>query len=626
MQSTSSSPRGLALLTLGALGIVYGDIGTSPLYALKEAFGGSHAVPVTAANILGILSLIFWSLVLIVVIKYLTFVLRADNQGEGGVLSLLALLARGNGEKDSRRPIIIAAGLFGAALLFGDGIITPAISVLSAVEGLEVAAPGLERLVVPLTIAILVGLFLVQKRGTAGIGRLFGPVMVVWFACLAVLGLTGILGQPSVLGAVDPRHAIQFFAVNRGLGFLALGTVVLVVTGVEALYADLGHFGIRPIRLGWYAVVFPALLLNYFGQGALLLGDPGAVVNPFFQLVPAWGLYPMVALATVATVIASQALISASFSITRQAVQLGYFPRVTIVHTSASAAGQIYIPEMNAALMIGCIALVIGFRESTNLAAAYGMAVVGTMTITTVLFYFVAREVWGWSAVRAGALGGLFLAVDLAFLSANAVKITHGGWLPLIVAAVVYALMTTWKSGRARLEADLRSRTLPLDLFLADIARSCPVRVPGTAVIMTRESDGVPPVLLHHFKHNKVLHEDVVLLSVVSRNVPVVPDAARVEIRDHGQGFHRIVARYGFMETPDIPALLAPCRSAELDFPPLGTTFVLGRETLLVTGRPGMARWRKHLFALLARNARPATAFFNIPPNRVVELGTQLEL
>lgn len=524
--------------------------------------------------------------------------------------------------------MILAAGLFGAALLFGDGIITPAISVLSAVEGLEVATPRFEPLVVPLTIAILVGLFLVQKRGTAAVGGLFGLVMLAWFACLAALGLAGILSQPAVLGAVDPRHVVQFFAANRGLGFLALGAVVLAVTGVEALYADLGHFGVRPIRLGWYAVVFPALLLNYFGQGALLLGDPGAVRNPFFELVPNWGRYPMVALATAATIIASQALISAAFSLTRQAVQLGYFPRVTIVHTSAQASGQIYIPEINAALMFGCIALVIGFRESTNLAAAYGMAVVGTMTITTLLFHFVTREIWGWSPVRAAALAGVFLAVDLAFLGANMVKIAHGGWFPLFVAGLFYALMTTWKTGRARLEANLRARTLPMELFLADVAGSRPKRVPGTAIFMTRDAEGAPPVLLHHFKHNKVLHEKVVLLSVVSRSVPEVHGDSRVEIADLGEGFYRAVARYGFMETPNIPDVLAQCRVLEpaLEFRPLDTTYVLARETLLVTGRSGMARWRKHLFAFLVRNARPATTFFNIPPNRVIELGAQVEL
>ncbi|HYO45964.1 MAG TPA: potassium transporter Kup [Gemmatimonadota bacterium] len=628
MKSKQDSPRGLALITLTALGVVYGDIGTSPLYALKEAFGGAHALPATEANVLGVLSLVVWSLVLVVVIKYLTFVLRADNKGEGGILALLALLMERNRNGARRRAVIVTAGLFGAALLYGEGIITPAISVLSAVEGLEVAAPGLHSLVVPLTIGILVPLFLVQKHGTARIGRLFGPVMFVWFASIAATGLAEILERPAVLAAVDPRHALRFFAANRWIGFLALGAVVLVFTGVEALYADLGHFGRRSIRLGWYAVVFPALLLNYFGQGALLLNAPGAVRNPFFELVPAWGRYPMVALATLATIIASQALISAAFSLTRQAVQLGYFPRVNIVHTSASAMGQIYIPEINAALMIGCIALVVGFQEATNLAAAYGMAVVGTMTMTTILFFFVARRVWKWPLLPVVLLVGLFLIVDLAYMGANSVKLLNGGWLPLAVAGIVYALMRTWSTGRARLEASVRERTLPMDLLLADISRGRLTRVPGTAVIMTRESEGAPPVLLHHLKHNKVLHERVLLLSIVSRNIPQVQGQARVTVEDLGHGFYRAIAGYGFMETPDIPDLLSQCVALEptLEFRPLDTTFILARDTILVTNRSGMARWRKHLFAFMARNNLRATAFFNIPPNRVLELGAQVEL
>ncbi|MGH7565973.1 MAG: potassium transporter Kup [Gemmatimonadota bacterium] len=628
MKSKADTPRGLAILTLTALGVVYGDIGTSPLYALKEAFGEKHGVAVTEANVLGVLSLVLWSLVLVVVIKYLTFVLRADNEGEGGILALLALLTGSNRNGVRRRAVILMAGLFGAALLYGDGIITPAISVLSAIEGLEVAAPGLQPLVVPLTIGVLVALFLVQKHGTARIGYLFGPVMLVWFACIAATGLAEILNRPSVLAAADPRHALRFFVANRWVGFLALGAVVLVITGVEAMYADLGHFGRRSIRLGWYAVVFPALLLNYFGQGALLLNEPGAVRNPFFELVPTWSRYPMVALATMATIIASQALISAAFSLTRQAVQLGYFPRVTIVHTSVHEAGQIYVPQINAALMIGCIALVVGFQESTNLAAAYGMAVTGTMTITTVLFYFVTRRIWKWRLLPAVLVVGLFLIVDLAYLGANSVKILHGGWFPLVVAGIVYALMTTWKTGRTHLEASLRERTLPLDLLLADVARSSLTRVPGTAVIMTRDSEGAPPVLLHHLKHNKVLHEKVLLLTIVSRNIPHVGDTQRFTLEDLGAGFYRAIAGYGFMETPDIPELLNKCRAREptLELRPLDTTFLLARDTILVTGRPGMSRWRKHLFAFMARNNLRATAFFNIPPNRVLELGAQVEL
>jgi KUP system potassium uptake protein len=628
MKSREDSPRGLGFITLTALGVVYGDIGTSPLYALKEAFSETHGIAATEANVFGVLSLVLWSLVLVVVIKYLTFVLRADNKGEGGILALLALLTERNRNGVRRRAVILTAGLFGAALLYGEGIITPAISVLSAVEGLEVDAPNLRPVIVPLTIGILVSLFLVQKHGTARIGNLFGPVMLVWFASIAATGLAEILNRPAVLAAADPRHALRFFGANRSIGFLALGAIVLVFTGVEALYADLGHFGRRSIRLGWYAVVFPALLLNYFGQGALLLNEPGAVRNPFFELVPEWGRYPMVALATLATIIASQALISAAFSLTRQAVQLGYFPRVNIVHTSATTAGQIYIPEINAALMIGCIALVLGFKESTNLAAAYGMAVVGTMTMTTVLFYFVARRVWKWRLLPVVLLVGQFLIVDLAFLGANSVKILHGGWLPLAVAGIVYALMTTWKTGRARLEANVREQTLPMDLLLSDIARSRPARVQGTAVIMTRDSEGAPPVLLHHLKHTKVLHDQILLLSIVSRNIPHVEGQARLHVEVLGHGFYRAIAAYGFMETPDIPDLLNQCLAREptLEFRPLDTTFILARDTILVTGRSGMWRWRKRLFAFMARNNVRATAFFNIPPNRVLELGAQVEL
>jgi KUP system potassium uptake protein len=628
MESGTGSPRRLALVTLTAIGVVYGDIGTSPLYALKEAFDPKHGLSVTPENVLGILSLVLWSLILVVVVKYLTFIVRADNDGEGGILALLALLTERNHTGAGRRFVVLAAGLFGAALLYGDGVITPAISVLGAIEGLEVAAPTLHPLILPLTIAILVGLFLVQKHGTARIGNLFGPVMLVWFFSIAAAGLAEILRSPAVLTAADPRHAVSFFAANGWLGFLALGAVVLVITGVEAMYADLGHFGRGPIRLGWYAIVFPALLLNYFGQGALLLSEPDSAVNPFFELVPTWSRYPMVVLATLATIIASQALISAAFSLTRQAVQLGYFPRVTIVHTSASTEGQIYIPQINAALMVGCIALVLGFRETTNLAAAYGMAVVGTMTITTILFYFVMRRVWKWSILPSAALVGLFLAVDLSFLGANSVKFFHGGWFPLVVAGIVYALMTTWRSGRARLEAAMRDRTLPMDLLLADVARGRVPRVPGTAVIMTRESKGAPPVLLHHLKHNKVLHEKVLLLSIVSRNVPHVEREGRVRLEELGHGFYRAIAWYGFMETPDIPDLLKQCFGLEpmLVFPPLDTTYILARDTILVTNRSGMARWRKHLFAFLARNNARATAFFNIPPNRVLELGAQVEL
>jgi KUP system potassium uptake protein len=614
---------GLALLTLAALGIVYGDIGTSPLYALKEAFG-EHGVTPTPDHVLGVLSLILWSLILVVVVKYLTFVLRADNRGEGGVLALMALLTRRRTDVPSHN-LLIVIGLLGAALLYGDGMITPAISVLGAVEGVEVALPTLGPLVVPITCALLIGLFLVQRFGTARVGVTFGPIMLVWFLTLAVAGLTGIARNPHVLTSVDPRHAIEFLMTTGVEGFLTLGAVVLVVTGVEALYADLGHFGIRPIRRGWYLVVFPALILNYMGQGALLIDQPAAARNPFYLLLPTWGLYPMIALATAAAVIASQALISGAFSLTRQAIQLGYLPRMTIVHTSKHKGGQIYIPEINSILMLACIALVLGFRSTSNLAGAYGMAVVGTMLITTVLLFFVLRQRWRWPLPLALLVVALFLVIDGAFLAANVIKITHGGWFPLVVAAIVYGIMSTWRRGRLRLSAKV-GEPLPESLFVDDVGRRKPTRVPGAAVFLTREASGIPRVLLHYFKHVKTLHERVILLTIINRDIPIVEDSGRVEVKPIGEGLFRVVARYGFSETPSMPDVLEACRIQGLPLGPMDTTFVLGREALLIKGRQGMARWRKRLFAFLNRNAQSATAFFGIPPNRVVELGAQIEL
>lgn len=618
-----SGRTGLAALTLGALGVVYGDIGTSPLYALQQVFAGREPVPVATDTVLGVLSLVFWALVLVVIVKYLTFVLRADNNGEGGILALLALLCENT---KRRQTVLIALGIFGAALLYGDGGITPAISVLSAVEGLGVAAPALDPLVLPLTVGILLGLFAVQRHGTGRMGVAFGPVIVVWFAAIAALGLRGILARPEVLAAVDPRHAVAFFARHGREGFFVLGPIVLAVTGVEALYADLGHFGRRAIRIGWYAVVLPALLLSYFGQGALLLADPTAATNPFYRLAPDWARYPMVGLATCATIIASQALISAAFSLTRQAVQLGYLPRVTIAHTSAHQPGQIYVPQVNAALLVICISLVLIFRQSSNMAAAYGMAVVGTMTITTVLFAFLVRRRWGWSLPATIALAGAFLTVDLAFLGANLVKITHGGWFPLAVGVVLFAIMWTWRQGRATLEAEFERGRLPLPLFVAELGRGGPTRVPGTAVFMSRPIEGVPRVLLHHLKHNKVLHETVVLLSVCNRNVPYVPVKDRIELEDLGHGLFRVLAWYGFMETPSVPDVLEILRAREIPLPAMDTTFFLAQETLVLTRRKGMARWRKGLFSFLERNAHDATTFFDLPANRVVELGARVEL
>jgi KUP system potassium uptake protein len=617
-------------LALGALGVVYGDIGTSPLYALRECFVGDAALAPTAPNVLGVLSLVVWSLTMVVSVKYLTFVMRADNEGEGGILALLALVSPKRSEGSSRRTGLVLLGLFGAALLYGDGVITPAISVLSAVEGLRVATNSFEPFVVPLAVTILVGLFAVQKRGTAGIGAVFGPAMLVWFVTIAVLGAMEIWRQPahhaSVLRAVNPLHAVRFFVTHRVHGFLTLGAVVLCITGAEALYADMGHFGARPIRLAWYAVAFPALLLNYFGQGALLLTEGSAVTNPFFQLAPTWGLFPLVILSTAATIIASQALISGAFSLTQQAVQLGYAPRFTIVHTSGTTAGQIYIPEVNWALMVTCVLLVLGFKNSSSLAGAYGIAVTGTMTVTTLLFYVVTREGWQWSLATAVGVVALFLLFDVAFFGANLPKVIEGGWFPLVVGVSVFTVLTTWKRGRAEVGRLLSEASLPLDVFLLDLAGQRPHRVEGTAVVMTSNPDGVPPVLLHHFKHNRTLHKRVVLLSILSEKRPEVDDSERIELAELGHGFYRVVARFGFMEMPRVGRILSLCAAKGLLFDLMSTTFFLGRETLLATGRSRMAKWRKQLYAFLARNAPSATAYFEIPPNRVVELGAQLEL
>jgi KUP system potassium uptake protein len=622
--------RDLAALSLGALGVVFGDIGTSPLYALKECFAGFHRVDPTPENVLGVLSLVFWAMTFVVTFKYLALVMRADNRGEGGILALMALV----GQKDiprKGRGALLVLGLFGAALLYGDGVITPAISVLGAVEGVAVAAPALHRLVVPLAVAILVGLFLFQKRGTATVGAVFGPVMVVWFVAIALLGIRGVLLDPSVLLAVNPAHAVSFFVRNGVAGFLVLGAVVLVITGGEALYADMGHFGPRPIRLAWLAGALPALLLNYMGQGAMLLHDPESARNPFFLLAPEWARYPMIAIATAAAVVASQAMISGAFSLTNQAVQLGYSPRVTIRHTSSREIGQIYVPEVNAILGIACIALVLGFRSSTNLASAYGIAVTGNMAITTLLFHRVVRDHWGWTRRRAWPLTLLLLGVDLAFFSANVVKVEEGGWFPLAAAAAVFTLLSTWKRGREALAVMLRNAGLPLDLFLAEIARKKPQRVAGTAVFMTSNAGNAPPVMLHHLKHNKILHERVIIVSVLAEEIPFVARKDWITVRDLGVGFYQVIGRYGFMETPDVPALLDALPrqrppNVRLELKPMETTYYLGRETLLATGPARMARWRKRLFIVMARNARTASAFFGLPPNRVVEMGAQIEL
>ncbi len=647
-ESTHAAPRGrvLAGLGLGALGVVYGDIGTSPLYALRECFAGTHSVPATRDNILGVLSLVFWAINFVVSFKYIGFVMRADNRGEGGILSLLALV-RPRGGVTGRHWGLVGLGLFGAALLYGDGIITPAVSVLGALEGISAATPAFEHAIPYLAAVILAALFWFQRRGTAGIGNIFGPIMVIWFITIAALGIRGIAMNPAVLRAVSPWYAFEFFVQDGLTGFLILGSVVLAITGAEALYADMGHFGRRPIRVAWFGVALPALLLNYFGQAALLLVDPSVPTNPFYSLVPAWALYPTVIIATLAAIVASQALISGAFSLTRQAVQLGYSPRVTIVHTSRTEMGQIYIPEVNQAVGVACVLLVLTFRSSTNLAAAYGIAVTGTMIITTLLFHRVARRRWGWGRVVTGLLTGLFLVVDVAFFAANMVKIREGGWFPLAVAAVVFTLMTTWKRGRDRLSAIVRDNSLPMELFLADVAKRRPHRVPGTAVFLTSAIGGAPPVLLHHLKHNQVLHERVILLSVVTEEVPQVWPDERVECTDLGQGFYQVIGHYGFMESPDVPAVLTAVGLATRSADPQGqvrvnvmhTSFYLGRETLIATKRapapaagandessePVMPYWRKKLFIVMTRNARSATAFFGLPPNRVVELGAQIQ-
>jgi len=624
--------RGRAALALLALGVVYGDIGTSPLYALKECFAPHHGLAPTPANVLGISSLVLWSLILVIVLKYLTFIMQADNRGEGGIMALMALL----GPAAGRTPMLISLGLFGAALLYGDGVITPAISVLSAMEGLEVAAPHLADYVVPVTVLILGGLFLVQRRGTAGVGAVFGPATLVWFISIAAVGIPRIAQQPGIVAAVNPLHAVRFLGTHGFHGFLLLGAVVLCITGGEALYADMGHFGPGPIRLAWYGVVMPALVLNYFGQGALLLescrtvldGEAcrAAVASPFYALVPGWFVFPMVVIAAVATVVASQALISGAFSLTQQAVQLGFIPRVKIVHTSATREGQIYVPIANWLLASACVALVFVAGNSSNLASAYGIAVTGTMSITSLLFYAVARRCWCWPVWRAAGVVALFLVVDLSFFGANLAKVLHGGWFPILAAGAVFAVMSTWRFGaswRARQLAEIR---VPFDQLFASFKLDPPGRVKGTAVFMTQDPDGTPPALLHQLKHNQVLHEQVVILTIRSTNTPTVPASERVEIVQIGRGFWRVIARYGFTETPSVPEVMRGAAAQGLETFRGRTSFFLGRETFVPTGRSELSPWRRALFLFLARNARSPTEYFSIPPNQVVEIGAQLEL
>ncbi len=614
-------------LALGALGVVYGDIGTSPLYAIKECFHGPHAIALGENSIFGVISLVFWSLTVVVSVKYVAFILKADNRGEGGIFSLLALTLADKRLLSPRlNRVVVLSAILGAALLYGDGVITPAISVLSAVEGLEVATKAAQPVILPLTCTILLLLFLVQRRGTADIGTIFGPVMVIWFGVIAALGVKEIAANPRILLAVSPTHAYDFFAVNKLHGLVVLGSVVLCITGGEALYADLGHFGRRAIRVSWLGIAFPALLLNYFGQGALLLSHPDLTANPFYGMVPRALLYPMVGLSTMATVIASQAMISGVYSLTQQAVQLGYFPRVQIVHTSSETEGQIYIPSINTALMLACIGVVLVFRESSRLAGAYGIAVTATMGLTSIIYFFVISRAWRWSLTKAVPLLALFLAFDLTYFGANLIKVPDGGWFTLVVATLIMIAMSTWKDGRSELARKMLSTRFPLQLFLQDISEHKLQRVYGTAVFMTVSPVGTPSALLHHVKHNHVLHERVVLLSIRTVDTPTVPLDERLKMEDLGQGFYRFIGMYGFMEKPDVPEVLKLASRFGLEIDPATTTFYLGRETLLTSGSSTMMHWRKALFAFMSRNAQTATVFFGIPADRVIEIGVQIEL
>src|SRR6266481_7990177 len=603
-------------LSLGALGVVYGDIGTSPLYTVKQCIASIGGI--SPDIVYGVLSLISWSLVTVVTLKYVIVIMRADNRGEGGILALTALALRSTSRTGRRHRWILAAGLTGAALFYGDGVITPAISVLSAVEGLKVATPVFEPYILPITVILLLALFLVQRRGTALVGGFFGPVMVLWFICIGLLGAIEIIKQPGILWALNPYYGLALLADAPWHGFILLGAVVLAVTGAEALYADMGHFGRTPIRTAWLRFVFPALLLNYFGQGALVLRVPDAVQNPFYLLAPRSFLYPLVAIATLATVVASQALISGAFSLTQQCVQLHYSPRVSIVHTSRSEVGQIYIPEVNTALMIGCLLLVLGFESSSALGAAYGVAVTGTMAVTTVLFYVIARQRWHWSALRAGALAGAFLVIDLAFFGANIIKIADGGWVPLAIGGGVFLLMNSWHRGADLLRRFLAQVAVPMDRFLDEVERTKPPRVRGTAVFLTHDVDGAPLVLQRHLLYNKALHERIILLSIITKEVPEVEHDKRVTTEALPQGFHRVRAYYGFMERPDAQEILAICGDLGIMAQAEETIYYVDSSRLLPTGPAPMMRWRKRLFSFMARNASAATDFFSIPPNRVV--------
>ncbi|HEY0328028.1 MAG TPA: potassium transporter Kup [Rhodopseudomonas sp.] len=619
----SQNTKGAGLL-ISAIGVVYGDIGTSPLYALKETFAGHHPIAVTPDNVFGVLSLVFWTVMLLVTVKYVIVIMRADNHGEGGSLALLALVTELTRGYRVYYPLMLL-GVIAAALFYGDSMITPAISVLSAVEGLEVVTPTLTPYVVPITAVVLTGLFMIQKRGTGLVGKLFGPVMCLWFVVLAVLGVINIVHAPHVLGAINPVHAAAFIVKHPMMSFFALGSIVLAVTGGEALYTDMGHFGRFPIRVAWFLLVLPALLLNYFGQGALLITDPGAIQNPFFRQVPEWLVMPMVGLATCATVIASQAVISGAYSVARQAIQLGLLPRMTIVHTSGEEEGQIYVPFTNWTLYLAVMALVVGFQSSSNLAAAYGIAVTGTMMIDTILVAFVMALMWRWHWIAVAAVAGTLLLVDLAFFTANIIKVAQGGWFPLFIGVLSFTVLTTWRRGRELVREQVKKLAVPLDVVMRALGPNVS-RARGTAVFLTAATDGVPPALLHNLKHNQTVHQRVVLATVMTADTPYVPDSERVTMTDLGDGFHRLIIRYGFMQTPDVPAALALCKAFGQEFNMMATSFFLSRETYVPSLNPGMAHWRERLFTFMTLNATRATIFFKIPTDRVVELGTQLEI
>ncbi|MBC7506849.1 MAG: potassium transporter Kup [Sandarakinorhabdus sp.] len=618
------APQGTTRLALGAIGVVFGDIGTSPLYALKETFTGHHKLTVDALHVFGIMSLVFWTMTLIVTVKYVLVILRADNRGEGGSLSLLAMISRLS-PNNTRARYLTLLGILATALFFGDCIITPAISVLSAVEGLTVVRPETTQLVLPISIAILIGLFFIQARGSDKVGRLFAPIMLVYFVVISVMGINQLIANPVILQAINPIWAVRFFALDPKLAFLALGSVVLSVTGAEALYADMGHFGRRPIQWSWLYFVMPALLLNYFGQCAMLLRAPETVSNPFFLMAPEWARLPLVLLATMATVIASQAVISGAFSVTQQAVQLGLLPRIKINHTSASAAGQIYIPLVNWALLGMVILLVVAFGNSSALASAYGIAVTGTMLITTLMMAVLVLTVWKWNRWLAYGFVAVFVVIDVAYFASNVTKIPDGGWFPLLVGAIAFTFLTTWAKGRALMQERLRESAMPMEVFIKSAA-SAATRVAGTAVFMTTAPKGVPPALLHNLKHNKVLHDRIMILTVVVDEVPYVSEEDRIGTRELGSNFYRIFIRYGFMQEIDIPAVLKKIENCGPKLKMMETSFFLSRQTLLASDRPGMALWREHLFSWMMRNAESAMDFFKLPTNRVVELGSQVEI